>query len=156
MTVARLLEDFSFQVAAMHLSTVSPSAALVAAAFALVVLVSGAAVHRARARGDTSSAMFAAVSALLLAALLAAVVAHERAAGGAGGGLRRGQLKAAAWALSAALTGMFAHRVAALAPAPSSAILVWGAGAATAAGGFYCLFVHDEAAGVVGVRQQGA
>ena len=56
----------------------------------------------------------------------------------------RGLLGAAAWALSAALTDMFARRVAAVAPGPAAATLVWALAGATVAGGFCCLFVHGR------------
>ncbi|GJN18542.1 hypothetical protein PR202_gb05714 [Eleusine coracana subsp. coracana] len=132
----------------MHFAaiTVSSSDALLALALALLAVNSCVATRRARSRGDVSSAIFVAASTLLLLALLAAVRAHEHA----GSRRRRGQLKAVAWALSSALTVMFAHRVAALAPTPAFAAMVWSLAAATVAGGFYFLFVHDRVVLVAG------
>ncbi|XP_062184869.1 uncharacterized protein LOC133888585 [Phragmites australis] len=146
-------------VAIMHVGTVSPSAVLTVAAFALLMVNSCVATHRALGRGDDSAALFVAAATVLLAALLATVRAHDDEAVRR----RRGPLKALAWALSAALTGMFAHRVGALAPAPPVAALVWSMAAATVAGGFYCVFVHGEgyavyrradAVGALDVRQE--
>jgi len=107
---------------------------------ALFVLGSCVAMRRSLHRGDHSAAMFVTAAALLLAALHVTVRAHERAAR-----RRRGALKALAWALSSALTGMFAHRVAAIAPAPPFAVMVWSMAGAAVTGGFYLLFVvHDH------------
>ena len=104
---------------------------------ALFVLSSCVAMRRSLRRGDHSAAMFVTAAALLLAALHVTVRAHERAAR-----RRRGALKALAWALSSALTGMFAHRVAAIAP---FAVMVWSMAGAAVTGGFYLLFVvHDH------------
>lgn len=129
-------------VAAMRFARVWSSGALLALALALLGVNSCVSIRRAQARGDVSSAVFAAASTLLLLALLATVRAHERAVR-----RRRGQLKAVAWALSSALTVMLAHRIAALAPAPSLAVVVWSMAAATVGAGFYLLFfVHDRVA----------
>ncbi|XP_025815445.1 uncharacterized protein LOC112892517 [Panicum hallii] len=120
--------------------TMSPSAALAALGSALFLLSSAAAARRALGRGDARAAASVAAATALVAALLAAVRAHDRARGRR----RRGLLRAAAWALSAALTAMFARRVAALAPGPAAAALVWALAGATVAGGFCCLFVHGR------------
>jgi protein involved in temperature-dependent protein secretion len=133
-------------VAIRLVTTMSPSAALGALAFALLLLNSGVAARRALARGDTASAAFAAAAAALVAALLAAVRAHEAEGG------RRRRLRVVAWALSAALTGMFARRVAGLAPDTAVAALVWAMAGVTTAGGFCCLFVHGPEDGVGGGR----
>ncbi|CAM0149270.1 unnamed protein product [Urochloa decumbens] len=127
----------------MRAVTVTPSPALAALALALFLLNSGVAMRRALGRGDAGAAAFVAAATALLCALLATVRAHERAARRR----RRGLLRAAAWALSAALTAMFAHRVARLAPTLPVAALVWGMAGTTMAGGFCCLFVHGEDVG---------
>ncbi|KAK3161127.1 hypothetical protein QOZ80_1BG0072420 [Eleusine coracana subsp. coracana] len=124
-------------VAIMHVGSVSSPTMLLAAALTLLATNSRVAMRRARARGDVSSAIFVAASTLLFVALLATVHAHDLA----GGRRRRDALKALAWALSTALTAMFAHRVVALVSAPSLAALIWSMAAATVAGGFCCLFV---------------
>jgi hypothetical protein len=128
-------------VAIMHVvaGSVSSSSAttLLALALGLLGTSSCVAMRRARARGDVSSAIFVAASTLLLVALLATVGAHQRP-----DQQRRGPLKAAAWALSTTLTVLFAHRVAALASAPSLAVAIWSMAASTVAGGFCCLFVR--------------
>ncbi|KAG0538214.1 hypothetical protein BDA96_03G216000 [Sorghum bicolor] len=121
----------------MWVCTVPPSSALAALAFALFLLNSGVAMHRALGRGDAWVAAFVAAATVLVAALLATVRAHEERR------RRRGLLKAAAWAQSAALTAIFAHRVAA-ALAPAMACLVWTMAGSTVAGGFYCLFLHGR------------
>ena len=135
-------------VVAIRVATISPSAALAALGCALFLLSSGAAASRALGRGDAGAAASVAAATTLVAALLAAVRAHDRAPGAR----RRGLLGAAAWALSAALTDMFARRVAAVAPGPAAAALVWALATATVAGGFCCLFVHDPDHHVVGGR----
>jgi len=53
----------------------------------------------------------------------------------------RGRTKAAVWALSTLLTAMFAARVAPLMPPPVGA-MVWAAAVATAAGGFWAIFLN--------------
>ncbi|OEL13364.1 hypothetical protein BAE44_0025615 [Dichanthelium oligosanthes] len=117
---------------------------------ALFLLNSGVAMRRALGRRDAWSAAFVAAATVLVAALLATVRAHERARDEG----RRGLLKAVAWAVSAALTAMFAHRVAAISPGPAVAALAWAMAGVTVAGGFVCLFVHGrgDGAGVVGGR----
>ena len=127
-------------VVAIRVATISPSAALAALGCALFLLSSGAAASRALGRGDAGAAASVAAATTLVATLLAAVRAHDRARGAR----RRGLLGAAAWALSAALTDMFARRVAAVAPGPAAATLVWALAGATVAGGFCCLFVHGR------------
>ncbi|KAJ1284072.1 hypothetical protein BS78_03G175600 [Paspalum vaginatum] len=122
---------------------VQPSAAVALLASALFLLNSWVAARRALRHGDAPAAAFVAAATVLVAALLATVSAHGRARDER----RRGLLKAAAWALSAALTAMFARRVAALAPAPAVAALVWTMAGSTVAGGFYCVFVHAGDAG---------
>ncbi|TKW15842.1 hypothetical protein SEVIR_5G212800v4 [Setaria viridis] len=132
----------------MWFGTVTPSAALTALAFALLLLNSGVAARRALARGDAGAAAFVAAAAVLVAALLAAVRAHERCREEEEEDGRRGRrLRAVAWALSAALTAMFARRVAGFAPDRAVAALVWAMGGVTVAGGFCCLFVHDVVGG---------
>ncbi|CAO2203842.1 unnamed protein product [Urochloa humidicola] len=126
----------------MRALTVTPSAALASLTLALFLLNAGVAMRRAAGRGDAGAAAFVAAATALLCALLAAARAHERAVR-----RRRCLLRAVAWALSAALTAMFAHRVAGLAPAPAVAALIWGMAATTVAGGFCCLFVHGEDVG---------
>ncbi|TVU34272.1 hypothetical protein EJB05_16103, partial [Eragrostis curvula] len=129
----------------MHFATVSSSGVIMAFALALLAINSCVAMRRARERGDVSSAIFVAASTLLLIALLATVRAHDRVGGDdAVARRRRSSLKAVAWALSAALTVMFAHRVAALAPTAAFAALVWSMAASTVAGGFFFLFVHGR------------
>ena len=123
-------------VVAIRVATISPPAALAALGCALFLLSSGAAASRALGRGDAGAAASVAAATTLVAALLAAVRAR--------GARRRGLLGAAAWALSAALTDMFARRVAAVAPGPAAATLVWALAGATVAGGFCCLFVHGR------------
>ncbi|CAO2165331.1 unnamed protein product [Urochloa humidicola] len=129
----------------------SLSTALAALGLPLFLLNSCVAARRALARGDAGAAAFVAAATALLCALLAVVREHEAARR-----RRRGRgllLRAAAWALSAALTAMFARRVAALAPGPG---LVWTMAGVTVAGGFCCLFVHgrgaDDGDDVVGGR----
>jgi hypothetical protein len=96
-------------------------------------------------RGDHSSGMFVAEATLLLAALHVTVRAHERVDYDAARRRRRGALRALAGAPSSALTGMFAHRVALIAPAPPFAVLVWSMAGAAVTGGFHLLFVvHDH------------
>lgn len=137
--------------AAKQVCTVSSSSAVTVLAFALLTLNSCVVAYRARARGDVRSALLVAASSLNLAALLATLRLLERANDDPA---RRGRLEAAAWALSAALTAMFAHRVAALMPTPV-AVLVWSMAVATVAGGFYGLFIyrrglHDDRDTLVG------
>ncbi|CAL9043950.1 unnamed protein product, partial [Musa banksii] len=55
----------------------------------------------------------------------------------------RGGLKAAVWFLATLLTGMFAHKVAAIMPWPVAAI-VYCMAAATAGGGFWAFFIYRE------------
>ncbi|CAL9091846.1 unnamed protein product, partial [Musa textilis] len=55
----------------------------------------------------------------------------------------RGGLKAAVWFLATLLTGMFAHKVAAIMPWPIAAI-VYCMAAATAGGGFWAFFIYRE------------
>jgi hypothetical protein len=132
-------------------AAVSSSDALLAFALGINSCV---AIRRAR---DASSAIFVAVATLLLVALLATVRAHQRAGHGDDDRRRRRTLlKAAAWVLSLALTVMFAHRVAALAPAPLFAGAVWSMAAAAVGGGFCLLFLHDAGVVLVPVLQQGA
>ena len=125
----------------MWVCTVPPSSALAALALALFLLNSSVAMRRALGRGDAWVAAFVAGATVLVTALLATVRAHERAREER----RRGLFKAAAWAQSAALTAIFAHRVAAaLAQAPAMACLVWTMAGTTIAGGFFCLFLHGR------------
>jgi hypothetical protein len=122
----------------MWVFTVPPSSALAALAFALFLLNSGVALRRAHAW----VAAFVAGATVLVIALIATVRAHEREREER----RRGLFKAAAWAQSAALTAIFAHRVAATLAqaAPAMSCLVWTMAGTTIAGGFYCLFVHGR------------
>ncbi|CAL4956008.1 unnamed protein product [Urochloa decumbens] len=126
----------------MRAVTVTPSAALAALALALFLLNSGIAIRRALGRGDAGAATFVVATTALMCALLGVVRVHERAVA-----RRWALLRAAAWALSTALTAMFAHRVAGFAPAPAVAALVWGMAGTTMVGGFCCLFVHGEDVG---------
>ncbi|CAO2179444.1 unnamed protein product [Urochloa humidicola] len=138
------------------ITTMSLSTALTALGLPLFLLNSCVAARRALARGDAGAAAFVAAATALLCVLLAVVREHDEAARRR----RRGRgllLRAAAWALSAALTAMFARRVAALAPGPGVAGLVWTMAGVTVAGGFCCLFVHgcgaaDDDDDVVGGR----
>ncbi|CAN6208730.1 unnamed protein product [Urochloa humidicola] len=86
--------------------------------------------------GDAASVAFvlAADAALLL--LFVCLCEFERARGGAAR-----NIKAAVWALTTLLTGMFASRVAPLMP-PAVAAIVWFMAAATAAGGFLAFFLN--------------
>lgn len=128
----------------VRVAAVSSSGALLTFALALLAINSWLAMCRARASGDVSSAIFVAASTILLIALLVTVRAVEDD----GDRRRRVSLKALVWALSAARTVMFAHRVAGLAFAGT----VWSMAAATVGGGFCLLFVHGGAdAGVVHV-----
>ena len=112
---------------------------------ALFVLSSCVAMRAALRRRDHSSATFVAAATLLLAALHVTVRAHERVYSGAARRRRRGALRALAWALSSGLTGMFAHRVATITPAPPPfAVLIWSVAGAAVTGGFYLLFVVHE------------
>jgi hypothetical protein len=127
----------------MWVCTVPPSSALAALAFALFLLNSGVTMRRALGRGDAwVVAAFVAATTVLVIALLATVRAHERAREER----RRSLFKAAAWAQSAVLTAIFAHRVAAALAqaAPAMACLVWTMAGTTIAGGFYCLFLHGR------------
>ncbi|CAL4962965.1 unnamed protein product [Urochloa decumbens] len=130
----------------MRAIVVSPSAVLAGLVLALFLLNSGVAMRRALGRGDAGAAAFIVAATALMCALLATVRAHEWAAPEAVA-RRRALLRAAAWALSAALTAMFAHRIAGLAPAPIVATLVWGMAGTTVVGGFCCLFVHGDEIG---------
>ncbi|PWZ32831.1 hypothetical protein Zm00014a_031976 [Zea mays] len=130
----------------MRLCAVPPSSALAALAFALFLLNSGVATRRALGRGDAWVVAFVAAATVLVTALVATVRAHDRAREEG----RRGLFRAVAWAQSAALTAMFAHRVAALPQAPAMACLVWTMAGGTIAGGFYCIFLRGRDGAVVG------
>ncbi|CAO2190821.1 unnamed protein product [Urochloa humidicola] len=124
----------------------SLSTALTALGLPLFLLNSCVAARRALARGDAGAAAFVAAATALMCALLAVVREHDEAARRRRGRGRGLLLRAAAWALSAALTAMFARRVAALTPGPGVAGLVWTLAGVTVAGGFCCLFVHGRGA----------
>ena len=87
--------------------------------------------------GDAGSVAFVLATDAALALLFLCLREFER--GPAGG--RRNSIKAAVWALTTLLTAMFASRVAPLMPPPVSA-LVWAMAVATAAGGFWAIFLN--------------
>ena len=88
---------------------------------------------------DAASVTFVLVADAALALLFLCLRELERGGGQARRG--RGRTKAAVWALSTLLTAMFAARVAPLMPPPVGA-LVWAAAVATAAGGFWAIFLN--------------
>ena len=91
---------------------------------------------------DAASVTFVLVADAALALLFLCLRELERGGGGGGQARRgRGRTKAAVWALSTLLTAMFAARVAPLMPSPVGA-MVWAAAVATAAGGFWAIFLN--------------
>ncbi|KAG2609383.1 uncharacterized protein LOC120704998 [Panicum virgatum] len=91
---------------------------------------------------DAASVTFVLVADAALALLFLCLRELERRGGGGGQARRgRGRTKAAVWALSTLLTAIFAARVAPLMPPPVGA-LVWAAAVATAAGGFWAIFLN--------------
>ncbi|WVZ82521.1 hypothetical protein U9M48_029775 [Paspalum notatum var. saurae] len=87
--------------------------------------------------GDAGAVAFVLTADAALALLFLCLREFEQAHGDAG---RRRNIKAAVWALTTALTGMFASRVAPLMP-PAVAAGVWIVAVATGAGGFWALFL---------------
>ncbi|RCV24996.1 hypothetical protein SETIT_5G131100v2 [Setaria italica] len=100
-----------------------------------------AAAHLARAAQEREPRAVAFVAAThgALALLFLCLGRHDVAAPT---GEARGRLRVLVWALSAALTGMFACRVAAAMPRPL-ALLVYGMAVLVASGGFVLLFLCD-------------
>ncbi|KAJ1254356.1 hypothetical protein BS78_10G040500 [Paspalum vaginatum] len=90
--------------------------------------------------GDAGAVAFVLAADAALALLFLCLRELERPAGRGGGAGRRGNIKAAVWALTTALTVMFASRVSPLMPAAVAAG-VWIVAVATAAGGFWALFL---------------
>ncbi|WVZ82554.1 hypothetical protein U9M48_029808 [Paspalum notatum var. saurae] len=87
--------------------------------------------------GDAGSVAFVLATDAALLLLFLCLRRFERAHGGED----RGRIKAAVWALTTGLTAMFASRVAPLMP-PLVAAAVWGMAVATAAAGFWALFLN--------------
>ncbi|PAN32628.1 hypothetical protein PAHAL_5G501100 [Panicum hallii] len=94
-----------------------------------------AAAHLARAPRDLA---FVAAAHAALALLLLCVGRHEAAPTAEA----RGRLRVLVWALSTALTGLFACRAAAAVPPPLG-VLVYGLALLVTAGGFVLLFLGD-------------
>ncbi|TVU33050.1 hypothetical protein EJB05_24831, partial [Eragrostis curvula] len=107
---------------------------LATAAMGCLAFSCGKAVHRSR--GDPGALVFVAFPYLDLALLLCCLWWYERAEPGSSLSHR---IKAAIWLLTAALTFVFANRVAAVMPAAYAAV-VWVVALASAAGGFVSLF----------------
>ncbi|RCV20172.1 hypothetical protein SETIT_4G034900v2 [Setaria italica] len=113
------------------------SAALTVIASAVLACNSGLAIYNSW--GDAASVAFVLVAdaALLLLFLCLRVLERAARGGAAGGGRSRSRIKGAVWALSTLLTAMFASRV-----APLVGAAVWLMAVATAAGGFWALFLN--------------
>ncbi|TVU33069.1 hypothetical protein EJB05_24854, partial [Eragrostis curvula] len=107
---------------------------LATAAIVCLAFSCGKAVYRSR--GDPGALVFVAFPYLDLALLLCCLWWYERAEPGSSLSHR---IKAAIWLLTAALTFVFANRVAAVMPAAYAAV-VWVVALASAAGGFVSLF----------------
>ncbi|PUZ58388.1 hypothetical protein GQ55_5G506000 [Panicum hallii var. hallii] len=99
-----------------------------------------AAAHLARAARERAprDLAFVAAAHAALALLLLCVGRHEAAPTAEA----RGRLRVLVWALSTALTGLFACRVAAAVPPPLG-VLVYGLALLVTAGGFILLFLGD-------------
>jgi hypothetical protein len=91
--------------------------------------------------GDVGSVAFVLVADAALVLLFVCLREFERRRLAVGATAGSGRVKAAVWALTTLLTGMFACRVAPLMPPPVDA-LVWGMATATAAGGLWALFFN--------------
>ncbi|CAL5050970.1 unnamed protein product [Urochloa decumbens] len=104
--------------------------------FSFLTLNSGLAIYRAK--GDLASILFVAGSYLTLLLLFAYLRAYERAPPGSP---ERERARRAVWPLTTVLTLGFAWKVAAVMPSAVAATVVWGLAIATAAGGFFALFV---------------
>ena len=100
----------------------------------LAVLACNSALAIWNSWGDAGSVAFVFVADAALLLLFLCLRRVERA-GGSGRSAR-----AAVWALTTLLTAMFASRVAPLMP-PVVGAIVWAMAAATAAGGFWALFL---------------
>lgn len=100
----------------------------------LLTFSSGMAVYRSR--GDPGAVAFVAFSYLDLLLLLCCLTRYERAEPGSP---LRSRLKAMIWLVTAALTLVFAYKVAAVMPAAMAAF-VWVVALASAAGGFVAFF----------------
>ncbi|TKW19634.1 hypothetical protein SEVIR_4G033402v4 [Setaria viridis] len=107
------------------------SAALTVIASAVLACNSGLAIYNSW--GDAASVAFVLVADAALLLLFLCLRELERAARGRG----RSRIKGAVWALSTLLTAMFASRV-----APLVGAAVWLMAVATAAGGFWALFLN--------------
>ncbi|KAJ1257984.1 hypothetical protein BS78_10G038400 [Paspalum vaginatum] len=113
------------------------SAALTKIASAVLACSSALAVYDSW--GDAGAVAFVLAADTALALLFLSLRRLEPArAAGRGGGRRT---KAAVWALTTLLTAMFASRVAPLMPTGVDAV-VWIMAVATAAGGFWALFLN--------------
>ncbi|TKW19633.1 hypothetical protein SEVIR_4G033401v4 [Setaria viridis] len=106
------------------------------AGLGFLTLNSGLAIYRAN--GDPASILFVLGSYLTLLLLFGYLRAFERAPPGSPA---RERARRAVWPLTTLLTLGFAWKVAAVMPSPAAAAVVWGLAVATAAGGFFALFV---------------
>ncbi|RCV20175.1 hypothetical protein SETIT_4G035200v2 [Setaria italica] len=111
------------------------SAALTLIASAVLACNSGLAIYNSW--GDAASVAFVLVADATLLLLFLCLRELERAARGGAAGRGRSRIKGAVWALSTLLTAMFASRV-----APLVGAAVWLMAVATAAGGFWALFLN--------------
>lgn len=107
----------------------------------LVAFLALAAAHLARAAREPRDLAFVAAAHGALALLFLCLGRHEAAAPTAEAAT--GPIKVGVWALSTALTGMFACRVAPAMP-PPLALLVYGMAALVTAGGFVLLFLCND------------
>jgi hypothetical protein len=104
--------------------------------FGALAFNSGLAIYNST--GDAGSAAFVLGTDAGLVLLFLCLREFERDRGGAA---RSRNIKAAVWALTTLLTGMFASRVAPLMP-PAVAAVVWIAAVATVTGGFWAFFLN--------------
>jgi hypothetical protein len=106
------------------------------AGFGFLTLNSVLAVYRSR--GDPASVIFVSGSYLALLLLFRCLRDYERAPRGSPASDRA---RRAVWPLTTLLTMAFAWKVAAVMPSAVAAAVVWALAVATAAGGFFVLFV---------------
>ncbi|WVZ82549.1 hypothetical protein U9M48_029803 [Paspalum notatum var. saurae] len=115
------------------------SGALTKMGFVVLACSSGLAVYSSWGNAGSVAFVLLADTALLL--LFLCLRQFERAAAGRAE-RDTGKIKAAVWALMTLLTSMFASRVAPLMP-PAVGAVVWAMARATAAAGFWALFLSN-------------